>query len=75
MCVMQSHVAANVRAEMARRRKRQEDIAELLSLTRQGVSQRLLGRVDFRIGELQAIADYLSVPISVLLTDNAKAAS
>lgn len=69
MTVMQSHVPANVRAELARRRKRQEDLAELLGLTRQAVSQRLLGRVDFRIAELQAIADYLEVPIGTLVAE------
>jgi transcriptional regulator with XRE-family HTH domain len=73
--VTQSHVPDNVRAEIARRKKRQEDIAELLNLPRQAVSQRLLGRVDFRISELQAIADFLGVVISVLLADHSKAAS
>ncbi len=66
---MQSHVPANVRAELARHRKRQEDIAELLGLTRQALSRRLLGYVDFRIAELQAIADYLEVPIATLVAE------
>ncbi|WP_373202627.1 helix-turn-helix transcriptional regulator [Mycobacterium marinum] len=67
---MQSHVAANVRAELARKNKRQEHLADLLGFTRQAVSQRLLGRVDFRVAELQAIADYLEVPISALVGDS-----
>jgi transcriptional regulator with XRE-family HTH domain len=54
---------------MARRGKTQGDIAELLNITRQGVSQRLLGRVDFRVGELQRIADYLAVPVADLISE------
>lgn len=67
---MQTHVAANVRAEIARRKgTKQEDLADLLGITRQAVSRRLLGRVDFRVAELQAIADYFGIPISTLLDD------
>ncbi|MEE3066541.1 MAG: helix-turn-helix transcriptional regulator [Actinomycetota bacterium] len=71
---MQSHVARNVRAELARRGKTQEDIAGLLGFTRQAVSRRFLGRVEFRVNELQAIAEYLDVPMSALV-DPAEAAS
>lgn len=66
---MQSHVARNVRAEIARRGKRQGDIAKLFGFTRQAMSRRLLGHVDFRIAELQTIADYLGVPVAVLIDD------
>lgn len=71
--VMQSHVADNVRAEAARRGKNQNDLAELLGISRQGVSQRLLGRIEFRVGELQAIAAFLNVPITTLVPDQAVA--
>lgn len=71
--VMQSHVADNVRAEAARRGKNQNDLAELLGISRQGVSQRLLGRIEFRVGELQAIAAFLKVPITTLVPDQAVA--
>jgi len=64
---MQSHVAANVRAEIARRGKTQGDIAAVLGFTRQSLSQRLLGRVEFRASELQAIADHLGVSIAELV--------
>lgn len=70
-----SHVAANIRAEIARRGKNQVDVAEALGITRQAVSNRLLGRVEFRVSEVQAIADYLGVPASVLVDDHSKAAS
>lgn len=71
--VMHSHVPANTRAELARSGKTQEDIAEVLGITRQGVSQRLLGRVEFRVSELQKIADYLGIPVSALLGEKASA--
>lgn len=69
-----SHVPANIRAEAARRGKSQADLAVVLELSRQGVSQRLLGRVPFRIHELQKIASYLDVPLSQLV-DEAKASA
>jgi transcriptional regulator with XRE-family HTH domain len=60
-------VAANVRAELARRRIRQIDVAERLGVSRQNVSQRLNGSVDFRVGELIAIADLLGITVVELL--------
>ncbi len=69
--VSQSHVPANIRAEVARAGKNQADIAELLGITRQAVSQRMLGRVDFRISEITAIANYLGVPSSALIDGTA----
>lgn len=62
-----SHVTDNIRAELARRKKNQGDLAELLGITRQGISQRLNGQVQLRVGELQAIADYFGVPVTALL--------
>lgn len=62
-----SHVTANIRAEVARKGKNQGDLAKLLGITRQGISQRMLGRVDFRVSEVQKIADYLGVPMAALL--------
>jgi len=60
-------VAANVRAELARRRIRQTDVAERLGVSRQNVAQRLNGSVDFRVGELISIADMLGIPIGELV--------
>lgn len=73
--MMQSHVADNVRAELARQGKRQVDIAEQLGFTRQALSKRLHGHVDFRVAELHAIAELLGIPISKLVNDSTKAAS
>ena len=67
-------VAANVRAELARRRIRQSDVAQRLGVSRQNVAQRLNGSVDFRVGELIAIADMLGITIAELL-DGVKASA
>lgn len=72
--MVQSHVEANVRAEMARRGKNQTDIAALLETSRESVRRRLHGLVAFRIDELQKIALYLGVPIADLIGEE-KAAS
>lgn len=65
--MQQTDLSANIRAELARRGKSQGDLAELLGITRQGVSQRLLGRVDWRISELQAIAAMLGTTVGQLV--------
>ena len=61
------HVAANTRAEMARRKIRQRHIAEYLGMTQQSVSARLSGRVAFTVDELAAIARLLGVDPATLL--------
>lgn len=72
----QSHVPANIRAEATRRGKNQTHIAGLLGITRQAVSRRFAGHVDFRLAELEKIADYLGVSVADLLNDHTtKAAS
>ena len=73
--VMQTHVVANIRAELARRGKTQEDLAEALGIARQNISQRLRNRVSFRIEELQAVADFLGIPIADLLINHESEAS
>ena len=60
-------VTANVRAEMARRRLKQEDVAPLLGLTQSAMSRRLVGDVEFSVSELRKLADVLQVPASTLL--------
>jgi transcriptional regulator with XRE-family HTH domain len=72
---MQTHVVANIRAELARRGKTQEDLAEALGIARQNISQRLRNRVSFRIEELQAVADFLGIPIADLLINHESEAS
>lgn len=59
-------VAANVRAEVARRQIRQTAIAEHLELDQRAVSRRLLGQVEFSASEIKSLADLLQVPIAAL---------
>lgn len=67
-------VAANVRAEIARAGKSQSDVAQHIPLSQQSLSQRMQGRVPFRISELQRIADYLGISVNALVSET-KAAS
>ena len=71
--MQQTDLSANIRAELARRGKSQGDLAQLLGITRQGVSQRLLGRVDWRISELQTIAEMLGTTVGQLVDGGVKA--
>jgi len=66
--MQQIDVAANVRAELARRRITQTDVAERLGVSRQNVAQRLNGSVDFRVGELISIANMLGITIGDLVS-------
>ena len=54
-------VAATVRAEMARYRMTQQDMAEVLGMTQSAVSKRLLGKIPFKLAELEKIAAALGV--------------
>lgn len=60
-------VAANVRAEMARRSHTQTSLSRLISLSQAGLSRRLVGRVAFDVCELEEIASALDVTVSDLL--------
>lgn len=60
-------VAGNVRAEMARRRIGQPQIAQALGLSQASVSRRLMGQTPIDVNELEVIAQVLDVPISTLL--------
>lgn len=55
-------IAANVRAELARRAITQGAVAEALGLSQPQVSARLRGSVMFRIDELLTIAALLDLP-------------
>lgn len=64
-------VAANVRAEMARRRLPQIALADRLGITQQAVSMKLAGRRPLTDTEVAAIADFLSVEPGSLFADHA----
>lgn len=67
----QTPIGDRIRSHMRDRRITQDQLAALLNLTRQSVSLRLLGRVEWRISELTAIATHLGIPLSDLLGDAA----
>lgn len=54
-------VADNVRAEMARRKKSQRDVAEALGTSQPAIYRRLAGEVAFDVDELGAIAALLEM--------------
>ncbi len=45
----------------------QSELADHLGITRQALSQRLLDRVDFRMGEVTAAARFLNTTIAALV--------
>jgi len=61
-------VAANVRAELARRGDNIQTLSEGLRQHRVTVGRSLSGQRPFTIDELVAIAEFLGTPLSTLLT-------
>lgn len=68
-------VAAEVRAEMARQRRTQGDIAAALGWSQQFLSRRLTGDQPFALDEIEALASELGVPISQFSTPFAREAA
>ncbi|MEO9246790.1 helix-turn-helix transcriptional regulator [Citricoccus nitrophenolicus] len=62
----QSQLRANIVAELSRRDITQTDAAKRMGLPQNALSARIRGRIDFRIGELVALADLLGVRLDVL---------
>lgn len=62
-------VGANVRAEMARAGRTQEQIAAALHTGQSNLSSRLAGAVPFRIPELVTISEVLGVPLTRFFVD------
>ncbi|MGK2880624.1 MAG: helix-turn-helix domain-containing protein [Mycobacterium sp.] len=68
-------IAANVRAEAARRNIAQSTIAKGLGLTQSATSRRLLGYVPFSATELAAVSEILDMPIESLFGENSSVAA
>jgi len=62
-------VSANIRAELARAGRTQQDLAAYLGTTEAAVTRRLKGDVDWRVIEVMETAAFLHVPLSTLLPD------
>lgn len=60
-------VAANVKAEMARRSHSQNTLAPLVGMRQQALSRRLSGKTAFTIDELATIATALGVSLADLI--------
>lgn len=60
----------NIRAEMARKRKRQAEMASVLGIAQSGVSARMSGKTPFDLNELYAVARWLDVSVKALLADD-----
>ena len=67
MAATEDPIAGNVRAEMARRRLTQTDVALLLGMSQNAVSRRLSGRTPWRLTDLRALADALGTTVSALI--------
>ena len=67
-------IAANVRAEAARRQVTQAALAAHLGLTQPGMSRRMLGRVPFSAAELVSVTELLGTSLDDL-TECVEAAS
>lgn len=64
---LDTSVASNVRAEMARRKASGRDLAIALGWSERTVRRRLAGDSPFTVDELTAVARYLRVPAADLL--------
>ena len=62
-------VSANVRAEIARKRLTQTEMAKALGMTQQMLSRRVNGYVEFSVNELVALATLLGTTTEHLLRD------
>lgn len=54
-----ARMAGEIRAEMARQRRKQADLADALGISKAGVSQRLNGHQDLTVDEVVRIATWL----------------
>lgn len=67
-------VAAEVRAEVARKQISQDKLAERVGCSRQSLNRRLTGAIPFDVAELAVIADALGVPVTQFLPLELRAA-
>lgn len=65
----------NVAAEMKRHRMSQQRLADHLHLSQAAVSARLRGVVDWRLAELQTVADLFGVTVADLIASTAREAA
>ena len=66
-------VADEVRAALARNRKRQRELGDLLGVSQQAAGRRLSGDVTFTVAEVSAVADWLDVPVASFFPESREA--
>lgn len=64
-------VSNEVRGHLARNRKTQRDLSELLGISQPQISARMNGDIAWDVTELAAIAQWLGVPVADLVKDAA----
>lgn len=64
-----SRVGRRVRGELAEHGVSANAMAKRIGMSQSAMSARIGGAVDFRIGELEAIARELGIPVTALLPD------
>ena len=68
------HITREVRAELARQRVTQRQVAEWLGISQPQVAARLAGEIEFRPSELDRLASALGVSVTTFLPTPARAA-
>ena len=62
-------IGESIRIELARRRLSQRNLIGILGLRQGSISARIRGEVEFRIGELEKLADYFGVTLEQLISE------
>lgn len=60
---------STLRAEMARKRVTQDDLAQAIGLSQPAIGRRMSGQVDWGLSELQVVADLLGMPLAALVAE------
>jgi transcriptional regulator with XRE-family HTH domain len=60
-------ISKQIKIEMLRQDKNQCELGQILEISAPQVSARMTGKIDFRVGELFKIADWLIVPVERLI--------
>ncbi len=62
----QQRIARNVRTELARQGRRQNEIAKAIGMSAIALYRRMNGKVPWKVSELQTLARELGVPLETL---------
>lgn len=71
---MRQAIGLEVRVEIARSGRSKREVREHLDLSTQSLWQRMVGRTEFRKEELDALAEFLGIPVSRFFPASAVAA-